>query len=75
MVNEIIREKLVSFSKVQIVDISKGLVMIDGAISHHDLHDYLNLTNASSKKLFEPVWELLHQILNENEKELLTPVE
>lgn len=53
----------------------QGLVNTDGAISHHDLHDYLNLTNASSKKLFEPVWELLHQILNENEKELLTPVE
>lgn len=40
-----------------------------------DLYDYLNLTNAASKKLFEPVLDVLNQILNENEKELLTPSE
>lgn len=74
-VNEIIKDKLQGMSKVQIVDISKGLVQFDGSISHHDLHDYLNLTNASSKKLFEPIWDLLQQVLNENEKELLTPTE
>lgn len=74
-VNEVTKEKLQGRSKVQIVDISKGLVQLDGSISHHDLHDYLNLTNASSKKLFSPIWDLLQQILNENEKELLTPTE
>lgn len=77
-INEIIKEKLQGLSKVQIVDISKGLVIskVDGTISHHDLHDYLCLSNAASKKLFEPVWDLLNQILNENEKEdLLTPTE
>lgn len=74
-INEIIKEKFQALNKVQIVDISKGLVQLDGTISHHDLHDYLNLTNATSKKLFEPVWDLLHQILNENEKEVLTPTE
>lgn len=74
-INEIVKEKLLGMIKVQIVDISKGLVQADGTISHHDLHDYLNLTNASSKKLFAPVLDLLHQILNENEKEVLTPSE
>lgn len=75
-INDILKEKLQSVSKVQIVDISKGLIQTDGTISHHDLHDYLNLTNAASKKLFEPVWDLLHQILTEDEKEeLLTPTE
>ena len=74
-INDIIKEKLAGYSKVQIVDISKGLVQSDGTISHHDLHDYLCLSNAASKKLFEPVWDLLNQILNENEKELLTPTE
>lgn len=74
--NEILKEKLVGFPKVQIVDISKGLVQMDGTISHHDLHDYLCLSNAAGRKLFEPVWDLLNQILNENEKEvLLTPTE
>lgn len=74
-INEIIKEKFQGFGKVQIVDISKGLVQADGTISHHDLHDYLNVSNATSKKLFEPIWDLLAQILNENEKELLTPTE
>jgi platelet-activating factor acetylhydrolase IB subunit beta/gamma len=75
-INSIIKEKLQGVSKVQIVDISNGLIQTDGTISHHDLHDYLNLTNAASKKLFEPVWDLLNQILNEDEKEvLLTPSE
>jgi platelet-activating factor acetylhydrolase IB subunit beta/gamma len=76
-INEIIKDKLQGLGKVQIVDISKGLVQGDGTISHHDLHDYLNLTNAAAKKLFEPVWELLSQILNEVQgiKEVLTPSE
>lgn len=75
-INDIIKEKLQGVSKVQIVDISNGLIQSDGTISHHDLHDYLNLTNAASKKLFEPVWDLLNQMLNEDEKEeLLTPTE
>lgn len=74
-VNMIIQEKCHGMKKVQIIDISKGLVQNDETISHHDLYDYLNLTNAASKKLFEPVLEVLQQILNENEKELLTPSE
>lgn len=75
-VNEIIKEKFLGLYKVQVVDISKGLVQLDGSISHHDLHDFLNVTNAASKKIFEPVWDLLNQILTENENEgLLTPSE
>lgn len=75
-VNKLIQEKCHGMNKLQIVDISQGLLQADGSISHHDMYDYLNLTNAASKKIFEPVWELLSQILNENEKEiLLTPSE
>lgn len=75
-VNRLVQERLHGMNKVQIVDISQGLVQRDGTISHHDMYDYLNLTNAASKKVFEPVWELLSQLLNENEKEiLLTPSE
>lgn len=76
-VNKLIQEKCQGVPKVQIIDISRGLLQADGSISHHDLYDYLNLTNAASKKVFEPVWELLNSLLNENEKELLplTPSE
>lgn len=54
-VNQIIQEKCHGLDKVQIIDISKGLIQNDGSISHHDLYDYLNLTNSASKKVFEVV--------------------
>ena len=63
-------------NRVQTVEIHKGLVQSDGTISHHDMFDYLNLTNVGAKKVFEPVFDLLTQILNENEPEKdLTPSE
>lgn len=48
--------------KVQTVQIDKGLVQADGTISHHDMFDYLNLTNAGYKKVFEPIYDLLSQV-------------
>ncbi|KAG5684957.1 hypothetical protein PVAND_014163 [Polypedilum vanderplanki] len=75
-VNNLLMEKVRGMSKVQIIDISKGLINADDStISHHDMYDYLNPSNAAYKKIFEPVLDLLNQILNENEKELLTPSE
>lgn len=76
-INSILKEKCAGLYKLQVVEIDKGLVQAEGGlISHHDMFDYLNLTNAGSKKVFEPVWDLLNQILNENEHEKdLTPSE
>lgn len=75
-VNRLLKERCVGMNKVQIVCVDGGLIQSDGTISHHDMFDYLNLTNVGSKKVFEPVWDLLHQILTENEKERdLTPSE
>lgn len=75
-VNALLKERLAGMDKVQIVSVDSGLIQSDGTISHHDMFDYLNLTNVGSKKVFEPVWDLLHQILTENEKERdLTPSE
>ncbi|XP_055300747.1 platelet-activating factor acetylhydrolase IB subunit beta homolog [Sitodiplosis mosellana] len=77
-VNKLIAEKFSTNrkDKVQTVQIDKGLVQADGMISHHDMFDYLNLTNAGYKKVFEPIFDLLSQILTENEPEKdLTPSE
>lgn len=75
-VNQLIKEKCVGMNRVQIVSIGKGLIQPDGTISHHDMFDYLHLTNTGCKKVFEPVFDLLTQILNENEPERdLTPSE
>lgn len=75
-INKFVAERCVGLDRIQTVCIDKGLVQADGTISHHDMFDYLNLTNACAKKVFEPVYDLLTQILNENEPEKdLTPSE
>jgi platelet-activating factor acetylhydrolase IB subunit beta/gamma len=75
-INILIQKSIQGMNKVQLIDITKGLIQSDGTISHHDMYDYFLLTNAASKRVFEPVLDLLNQILNENEKEvLLTPSE
>ncbi|XP_035892696.1 platelet-activating factor acetylhydrolase IB subunit beta homolog isoform X2 [Anopheles stephensi] len=75
-VNRLLRERCFGINKVQIVTVDNGLIQSDGTISHHDMFDYLNLTNVGCKKVFEPVCDLLHQILTENERERdLTPSE
>ncbi|XP_002028478.2 platelet-activating factor acetylhydrolase IB subunit beta homolog [Drosophila persimilis] len=75
-INELVKEMTKGMDRVQTVAIDKGLVQCDGTISHHDMFDYKNLTNTGAKKIFEPLYELLSQILNENELERdLTPSE
>lgn len=75
-INNLMAEKCIGMNRVQTVNIDKGLIQTDQTISQHDMFDYLNLTNACSKRVFEPVFDLLTQILNENEAEKdLTPSE
>jgi len=75
-VNELLMERFAGAHRVQIVNIDKGLIQSDNTISHHDMYDYLNLTNAGAKKVFEPISDLLNQILTENDTEKdLTPSE
>lgn len=75
-INEVVNGLTKGLYRVQTVAIDKGLVQTDGSISHHDMFDYKNLTNAGAKKILEPLYDLLSQILNENEPENdLTPSE
>ena len=43
---------------------------VDGTISHHDMFDYLSLTQKGYSKAFDPVNELLTQLLQEMEGEV-----
>lgn len=73
-INDLIRKQVSPMPKVEVVAIDKGFVQPDGTISHHDMYDYLLLTNAGCRKAFEPVYEILLQLLNEDEPEKdLTP--
>jgi platelet-activating factor acetylhydrolase IB subunit beta/gamma len=53
--------------RAQLVNIDAGFVQTDGTILHHDMHDYLHLTQKGYDKAFEPVNELLLQLLSESE--------
>ncbi|XP_013133534.1 PREDICTED: platelet-activating factor acetylhydrolase IB subunit beta homolog [Papilio polytes] len=75
-INQLLREKVVNMNKVEMVFIDKGFIQSDGTISHHDMHDYLIPTNTACRKAFEPIYDLLQQILSESETEKdLTPSE
>lgn len=75
-VNKLVHSKVSAVPKCEIVAIDKGFIQPDGTISHHDMHDYLHLTNSGYSKAFEPVYELLLQLLSEGETEKdLTPSE
>uniref|UniRef100_A0A336LK13 CSON006375 protein n=1 Tax=Culicoides sonorensis TaxID=179676 RepID=A0A336LK13_CULSO len=68
-INLILSEKFNGKKHIQIVKVDSGLLQADGKLSHHYMFDYLNLTNAGAKKVFEPICDLLNQILNEVEKD------
>lgn len=75
-VNKLVRSKVAGMNRVEAVSADKGLVQPDGTISHHDMPDYLHLSEAGYRKAFESVYELLLQLLSEGEEEKdLTPSE
>ena len=54
-------------SRLQLVNIDTGFEQVDQSISHHDMWDYLELTQKGYSKAFEPVNELLTQVSTETE--------
>jgi len=69
-VNDLLRDYVKGNSRVQLVNIDTGFVQVDGNISHHDMFDYLSLTQKGYTKAFEPVNELLTTLLQEMEGEV-----
>ena len=75
-INELVAERCVSLTRVQTVTTDKGVLQADGSLSHLDMFDYLNVTNNGAHKCYEPVHDLISQILQENEAIVdLTPSE
>ncbi|CAL8140081.1 unnamed protein product [Orchesella dallaii] len=69
-VNELLSKKLLSKPQTQLLNIDPGFVQPDGSISHHDMWDYLHLTKSAYTRAFEPVHELLLQILDEEDEKI-----
>ena len=68
-VNGLVSEILKGNSRAQLVNLDAGFVQADGSISHHDLFDYLHLSQKGYDRAFEPVNELLLQLLAEFESD------
>ena len=68
-VNRLVTEQLKGNSRAQLIDIDPGFVQADSTISHHDMYDYLHLTQKGYDRAFEPVNELLIQLMSEFEGE------
>ncbi|XP_076068231.1 platelet-activating factor acetylhydrolase alpha isoform X2 [Oratosquilla oratoria] len=66
-VNAMIKESLQSVENCQVVPIDKDLVLPDGSIDHRDMYDYLHLTWQGYRKAFAPVYDILQQLLAEND--------
>nr|ADD38229.1 Platelet-activating factor acetylhydrolase IB subunit gamma [Lepeophtheirus salmonis] len=66
-VNRLIAEQLKGNSRAQFVNSDSGLVQPDGTISHHDMFDYFHPTQKGYEKVFDPVYDLLLQLLSESE--------
>ena len=60
-------------SLVQLVNIDQGFIQQDETISHHHMYNYLHLTNKGYQQAFEPVNDLLLQILQEMEGDAVRP--
>ncbi len=61
-------ERLRGQSRTQLLNCDPGFVQPDGTIGHHDLYDYLHLTQRGYERAFEPVAELLQQVVAEAEE-------
>lgn len=64
-VNDMLPAVVAKIQKTQFVTIDPGFVGPDGCISHHDMYDYLHLTRQGNQRAFEPVFDLLTQLLIE----------
>ncbi|CAN8014123.1 unnamed protein product [Ixodes persulcatus] len=64
-VNSLLSQALKGQPGVQLVDLDPGFVRPDGTISHHDMFDFNHLSKQGYKAAFEPLAELLAQLLRE----------
>lgn len=62
-VNHLLASRLAGEPKCELLVTGQDLVQADETINHHDMFDYLHLTQEGYRKVFEPLHELLQQLL------------
>lgn len=69
-INQLLADQAKGNSRLQLVNIDTAFVQVDSSISHHDMFNYLDLTQKGYSKAFEPVNDLLTTLLQEMEGEV-----
>lgn len=64
-INALMKESIRQIPQCQVVPIGQDLILADGTIDHRDMYDYLHLTWQGYRKVFEPVYELLQQLIHD----------
>ncbi|XP_037517442.1 platelet-activating factor acetylhydrolase IB subunit alpha1 [Rhipicephalus sanguineus] len=64
-INELLAKALKGQPQVQLVDLDPGLVRPDGTIGYHDMFDFLHLSRQGYVSTFEPLADLVAQLLRE----------
>uniref|UniRef100_A0A8C5KAN7 Platelet-activating factor acetylhydrolase IB subunit alpha2 n=1 Tax=Jaculus jaculus TaxID=51337 RepID=A0A8C5KAN7_JACJA len=64
-VNQLLKVSLPKLANVQLLDTDGGFVHSDGAISCHDMFDFLHLTGGGYAKICKLLHELIMQLLEE----------
>ncbi|XP_075549607.1 platelet-activating factor acetylhydrolase alpha isoform X3 [Dermacentor variabilis] len=64
-INELLAKALKGQPQVQLVDLDPGLVRPDGTIGYHDMFDFLHLSRQGFVSTFEPLADLVAQLLRE----------
>uniref|UniRef100_A0A8I4A445 Platelet-activating factor acetylhydrolase IB subunit alpha2 n=1 Tax=Callithrix jacchus TaxID=9483 RepID=A0A8I4A445_CALJA len=73
-VNQLLKVSLPKLANVQLLDADGGFVHSDGAISCHDMFDFLHLTGGGYAKICKPLHELIMQLLEETPEEKHTTI-
>lgn len=73
-VNQLLKISLPKLTNVQLLDTDGGFVHSDGAISCHDMFDFLHLTGGGYAKICKPLHELIMQLLEETPEEKQTTI-
>lgn len=73
-INELITEGAKSIDRIQVMSLEKDLVGSDGCINHRDMFDYLHLTHQGYRRIFQPLHELLSQMLHGDDSLLVNAI-
>ncbi|EHB12874.1 Platelet-activating factor acetylhydrolase IB subunit beta [Heterocephalus glaber] len=73
-VNQFLKVFLLKVANVQLLHTDGGFMRSDGALSWHDMFDFLNLTGGGYAKICKPLHELIMQLLEETLEEKQTTI-